>query len=100
MFQTYPVLDPVVEDDVHHCPGAVVDSSRGRDVVCPNEDQWPIHLFQPVLLGVLPGDICYDRHQCSDPEEVQEAAIDLADTVKSAWAYKSPDHGCRTLARR
>lgn len=78
---TNPVLDAMVEYDVHNCPRAVVDASCGWDIVRANEDQRPVELLEPILFGIFPSNIGDNRHQCSDPEEVQEAAVDLACTV-------------------
>lgn len=98
--QAYSVLDPMVEDNIHHSPGTVVDSGRWRNIGRANEDQRPVDLLEPVLFGVLPSDISCDWRQRSDPEKVEEFTIDLSDAVQSAWTYKSPDHSYRTLAKR
>lgn len=35
-------LNPLVEYDVDERPGAVVDTSSRRYVVCPDKDEWPV----------------------------------------------------------
>lgn len=59
------------------------------------EDERPINLLDPVLLGILPRRPRQDRHQRPDPEEMQQATIDLADAIEAFGTHETPDDGRR-----
>lgn len=88
----------MVEDEIDYRPRAIVNPSRWRNVIRAHKDQRPVHILQPVLFGVLPGDVCHDRHQRSDPEEVQQSAVDLSGAVQSPRADETPDYSCDQMS--
>lgn len=106
------LFDPMVEDEIHHRPAAVVDSCCWRDVVCAHEDERPafrISLipdvrmtcvisvlpinFPPVfLLCILPQQPSNHRHDSTNPEEMQKTRIDLSNRIKPSRPNEPPNH--------
>lgn len=73
--RAYLVLDPVVKDQVHDGPRAIVYTRRGRDIVGADKDERPVHVLEEgldlLVLRVLPSKPGEHRRQDANPEEVQ-----------------------------
>lgn len=86
----FPVNN-LVEDQVDDVPTAVVDSRGWWDIVSSHKDERPVYLFDEVIAGLLPNEICHGRQDQPDPEEMQQAAVDRPNRVEASGANKAPD---------
>ncbi len=62
----------MIEDEIYKRPRRIVDSCGWRYVISPNKDQRPINLSPKIVLGPFPDAPGEHRHECTNPEEVQE----------------------------
>lgn len=86
----FPVNN-LVEYQVDDVPTAVVDSSGWWDVVRSDKDERPVYFFDKVIASLLPNEICHGRQDQSDPEEMQQTAVDRPNRVEASGTNKAPD---------
>ena len=83
-----------VKDVRHDKRRAIVDARGGRQVARAGEEQRPVNrLQQAVARELLLEEVADDGQRGADPEEVQQAAVDLARAVHARRPDGAPDDG-------
>jgi hypothetical protein len=90
-------LNPPIENQIHRRPTTIINPRRRRHIIRPHENQRPIYQPQPIHLPtlppLLPNPPSDHRHESTNPEEVQQARIDLAERVDARGPDGAPDDG-------
>ena len=69
----------MVENEINKEPGRIVDPSSRGHVVRADENQRPVDFSPEIVLGPSPEQPSDEGHEGADPEEVEQARVDLSD---------------------